>query len=69
MDTVNGNDGGGDGEAGTGLVFLYQLVEGAATCSHACHVAGLAGLPREIISRGQEVNSMARFLKLVIALC
>lgn len=44
----------GEGEE---LVFLYQLVDGCATCSHACHVAALAGLPQEIISRGREVTT------------
>ena len=37
------------------LVFLYQLVEGSTKTSYACHVATLAGIPKEIVSRGNEV--------------
>ena len=37
------------------LVFLYQLVEGTTQTSYACHVATVAGIPKEIVSRGSEV--------------
>ena len=41
---------------GEETVFLYQLKEGHASCSQACHVASLAGLPEELVARGQLVS-------------
>ena len=35
--------------------FLYRLKEGSAGQSFGIHVAKLAGLPREILERGQEI--------------
>ncbi len=40
-----------DGE----LVFLYQLKEGSTNTSYACHIATIAGIPKEIVTRGNEV--------------
>ena len=37
------------------LVFLYQLVDGQADSSFACHIASLAGLPNELIKRAYQV--------------
>lgn len=37
------------------VVFLYQVIPGAADQSYGIHVAKLAGLPRPVISRAQEV--------------
>ena len=37
------------------LVFLYHLTDGHAGSSFASHVAKAAGIPQEIISRGEEV--------------
>ncbi len=42
-----------DGEE---LVFLYQLVPGTSDTSYACHVALMAGLPKELVRRGAEVG-------------
>ena len=44
------------------LVFLYQLIEGVSEASYACHVASLAGLPNEIISRSKEVRAQSRVI-------
>ena len=38
------------------LVFLYQLVKGHSNNSLACHVASIAGLPQELVERGNEVS-------------
>ncbi|KXJ15947.1 MutS protein-like 5 [Exaiptasia diaphana] len=46
-----------DGEE---LVFLYQLVEGHANCSYACHIAQLAGVPADLVKRSAEVSEMIR---------
>jgi len=40
---------------GCELVFLYQLVNGHSNSSFACHIASMAGLPQEIVDRGNEV--------------
>jgi len=40
---------------GCELVFLYQLVNGHSNSSFACHIASTAGLPQEIVDRGNEV--------------
>lgn len=37
------------------LVFLYQLVDGHANSSFACHIASLAGVPDELIKRARQV--------------
>ncbi len=49
-----------DGE----LVFLYQLKEGSTNTSYACHIATIAGIPKEIVTRGNEVldSVMTKFL-------
>lgn len=39
------------------LVFLYQLVNGHSNSSLAAHTASIAGLPQELIERGNEVSS------------
>ena len=39
------------------VMFLYKLVEGAADHSYGIHVARLAGLPREVITRAREILS------------
>jgi len=41
-------------------VFLFQLVDGVSEQSLAAHVAGLAGVPSEIVDRGREVSEMFR---------
>ena len=41
---------------GCELVFLYQLVNGHSNSSFACHIASMAGLPQEIVDRGNEVR-------------
>ena len=38
------------------LVFLYQLVKGHSNNSLACHIASIAGLPQQLIERGNEVS-------------
>ena len=38
------------------LVFLYQLVKGHSNNSLACHIASIAGLPQELVDRGNEVS-------------
>ncbi|XP_072019479.1 mutS protein homolog 5-like [Amphiura filiformis] len=45
---------------GEETVFLYQLKEGHASCSQACHVASLAGLPEEIVARGKLVSQLLK---------
>jgi DNA mismatch repair protein MutS len=37
------------------IIFLRNLVEGAASHSYGIHVARLAGLPRQVIERAKEV--------------
>ncbi|MGE0823762.1 MAG: DNA mismatch repair protein MutS [Candidatus Binatia bacterium] len=37
------------------VVFLYQVVPGAADQSYGIHVAKLAGLPRSVIDRAEEI--------------
>lgn len=37
------------------VIFLYQVIPGAADQSYGIHVAKLAGLPRSVIDRAQEV--------------
>lgn len=42
------------------LVFLYQLVDGQADSSFACHIASLAGVPNELIKRAYQVTELVR---------
>ena len=42
-------------EQGDTVVFLHQIVRGAADKSYGIHVAQLAGLPRPIIHRAEEI--------------
>jgi len=42
------------------LVFLYQLVDGHADSSFACHIASLAGIPDELIKRAHQVTELIR---------
>jgi DNA mismatch repair protein MutS len=44
-------------EEGGKVVFLRQIIPGGADKSYGIHVAQLAGLPRSILSRAQEVLS------------
>ena len=44
-------------EEGGEVVFLHKIVPGGADRSYGVHVAQLAGLPRPVISRAQEVLS------------
>ncbi|MFZ5833409.1 MAG: DNA mismatch repair protein MutS, partial [Planctomycetota bacterium] len=37
------------------VVFLHKIVEGAADKSYGIHVARLAGVPREVISRSRDI--------------
>ena len=36
------------------VVFLHKIVEGSASRSYGIHVAKLAGVPKEILTRAQE---------------
>jgi DNA mismatch repair protein MutS len=42
-------------EQGKNVVFLHQIVPGGADRSYGIHVAQLAGLPRPIIARAEEI--------------
>jgi DNA mismatch repair protein MutS len=42
-------------EKGDEVVFLHKIVQGGADRSYGIHVARLAGLPRSVINRAQEV--------------
>jgi DNA mismatch repair protein MutS len=42
-------------EEGDKVVFLYQIVPGGADQSYGIHVAQLAGLPRDVINRANEI--------------
>jgi DNA mismatch repair protein MutS len=42
-------------EEGDQVVFLHQIVPGGADRSYGIHVAQLAGLPRDIINRANEI--------------
>lgn len=42
-------------EQGESVVFLHKIVPGSADRSYGVHVAQLAGLPRPVISRAQEI--------------
>ncbi len=39
------------------VTFIYKLIKGAADHSYGIHVARLAGLPKEVISRAREILS------------
>ena len=42
-------------EEGDRIIFLHQVIAGGADRSYGIHVAQLAGLPRSVINRAQEV--------------
>ena len=42
-------------EEGDSVVFLHQIVPGGADQSYGIHVAQLAGLPRDVIQRANEI--------------
>lgn len=42
-------------EQGDSVVFLHKIVPGAADRSYGVHVARLAGLPRPVVTRAQEI--------------
>src|SRR5262249_6926589 len=42
-------------EGPDGIVFLHQIAPGSATKSYGIHVAQLAGIPPEVLSRAREV--------------
>ncbi|HSM56461.1 MAG TPA: DNA mismatch repair protein MutS, partial [Candidatus Sulfomarinibacteraceae bacterium] len=42
-------------EEGDDVVFLHELVPGGADRSYGIHVAQLAGLPRDVVSRAKEI--------------
>jgi DNA mismatch repair protein MutS len=42
-------------EEGDQVVFLHQIVKGGADRSYGIHVAQLAGLPRDVIQRANEI--------------
>ena len=42
-------------EEGEEITFLHELAEGPADQSYGIHVAQLAGLPRDVISRAKEI--------------
>ncbi|UCC89745.1 MAG: DNA mismatch repair protein MutS [Anaerolineales bacterium] len=44
-------------EQGDGVVFLHKIIPGGADRSYGIHVAQLAGLPRSVINRAQEILS------------
>lgn len=39
------------------LVFLYKLVEGVASSSFGTHVASLAGVSAEVVSRAEVISA------------
>nr|XP_006811330.1 PREDICTED: mutS protein homolog 5-like [Saccoglossus kowalevskii] len=45
---------------GNDLVFLYQLIDGHATCSYAHHIAAVAGLPDKLIHRAKHVETLLK---------
>ena len=42
-------------EQGDSVVFLHKIIPGGADRSYGVHVAQLAGLPRPVVSRAQEI--------------
>ncbi len=42
-------------ELGNSILFLHHIIEGAADKSYGIHVAQLAGLPQEVITRANEI--------------
>lgn len=38
------------------LIFLYKLVDGVASSSFGTHVASLAGVPSEVVSRAEVIS-------------
>ncbi|XP_071811397.1 mutS protein homolog 5-like isoform X1 [Apostichopus japonicus] len=45
---------------GDEMVFLYQLIHGQTDHSYASHISSMAGLPDEIIDRGQQVTELIK---------
>ncbi len=43
-------------EVGGEVVYLRKLIPGACDKSHGVHVAKLAGMPYELVSRAQEIQ-------------
>ncbi|RUS88483.1 hypothetical protein EGW08_003741 [Elysia chlorotica] len=43
---------------GEELVFLYQIKEGSASSSYACHIAAQVGIPQNIVKRGEMVSEL-----------
>jgi DNA mismatch repair protein MutS len=43
------------GDAGRGVVFLHKIVPGASDRSYGVHVAAMAGLPRSVVKRSEQV--------------
>ncbi|WVF66380.1 hypothetical protein IAT40_001120 [Kwoniella sp. CBS 6097] len=39
------------------VVFLYKLIPGVAESSHGTHVARMAGVPTEVVTRAEEVSN------------
>lgn len=39
------------------LVFMYKLIEGAASSSFGTHVANLAGVPMDVVQRAEVVST------------
>ena len=44
-----------DSQAGESIVFLHRIVPGGTDKSYGLHVARLAGVPREVVTRSREV--------------
>jgi DNA mismatch repair protein MutS len=44
-------------EWGDGIVFLHKIIEGLTDKSYGIHVARLAGIPREVVSRAKVILS------------
>ncbi len=42
-------------EWGEEIAFLYKIVKGSADKSYGIHVARLAGIPKDVLKRGQEI--------------
>ena len=42
-------------ESGDGVVFLHRVERGASDRSYGLHVARLAGVPRQVVNRAQEI--------------
>ncbi|XP_070564390.1 mutS protein homolog 5-like isoform X2 [Ptychodera flava] len=42
------------------IISLYQLIDGQNDCSYALNIAKLAGLPKEVVVRAQEIWSLVQ---------